>query len=193
MKPLKYLEGLEKQIRGWLPKESIVAYANKSLKPRWRKPSWIAFTLVVLVALAFGTYTGVQTYLRYSNPSLDVTASYYEKSLNCSTANVGDVIEVKVLVGWHGYILPEFKRQVKIIDPFPESNFKLVGGNNAYEYSGHGGGYQFKYLLQVIGQEAVSVELPKPRLYLDNSEISLNQINGVLELRTFAESESESI
>ena len=103
-----------------------MAYSNKPLKPRWRKPTWIAFTLVVLVALAFATYTGVQTYLRYSNPQADVTASYFEKSLNCSTASVGDVVEVKVLVGWHGYVIPEFKREVKIIDPSPKAIFNSL-------------------------------------------------------------------
>ena len=173
MKPLKYLEGLEKQIRGWLPKESIVAYANKPLKPRWRKPALIAFSLVAVIALVFAVYAGVQTYLRYSNPQLDVTASYFEKTANCSTANVGDIVEVNVWVYWHGYVIPEFKREVKIVDPYPESNFELVGGNNTCQYSGHGGGSQFKYLLEVIGDDAASIELPKPRLYLDNTEIPL--------------------
>jgi hypothetical protein len=181
---------IEKSIRGWLPKEPITAYASKASKPRWRKPYWIAFTLVVIVGLAFATYTGVQTYLRYSNPQLDVTASYYEKALNSSIANVGDVVEVKVLAGWHGYVIPEFKREVKITDPFPESNFKLVGGSNIYESSGYGGSYQFKYLLKVIGEESVSIELPKPRLYLDNSEILLSGESTVIELQTFSEPES---
>ena len=169
------------RIRGWLPKEPIGAYANKPLKSRWRKPQWIALTLVAVVALAFVIYTGVQTYLRYSDPRLDVTASYFEKSLNCSTASVGDVVEVKVLLGWHGYVFPEFNRQVKIIDPFPENNFELVGGNNTYEYVGYGGGDQFTYLLKVIGAEAESMELPKPRLYLDNTEILLNGQTAILE------------
>ena len=114
-------KSLESRIRGWLPKEPIAAYANKPLKPRWRKPARIALTLVAVMSLAFVTYTGVQTYLRYINPQADVTASYYEKSLNCSTASVGDVVEVKVLVGWHGYVIPEFKREVKIIDPIPKA------------------------------------------------------------------------
>jgi hypothetical protein len=177
-------KSLENRIRGWLPKEPITAYANKPLKPRWRKPTWIALTLVAVIALAFATYTGVQTYLRYSNPQADVTASYYEKSLNCTTASVGDIIEVKVLVGWHGYVIPEFKREVKIIDPYPESNFELVGGSNTYQYSGYGGGDQFKYLLKVIGDGAVSVELPNPRLYLDKAEIPLTGTSTVIDLQT---------
>lgn len=164
---------IAKIIRGWLPKEPLKAYASKASKPRWRKPYWIAFTSIVIVGSAFATYTGVQTYLRYSNPQLDVTASYYEKTLNCSTASLGDIVEVEVSVYWHGYVIPEFKRQVEIIDPYPESNFQLVGGNNTCTYSGHGGGNQFKYLLKVIGDDVASIELPKPRLYLDNSEIPL--------------------
>ncbi len=169
-------------VRGWLPKEPVVAYANKPLKPRWKKPAWIALTLVTMIALAFASYTGVQTFIRYSNPQADVTASYFEKSLNCSKANVGDVVEVKVLVGWHGYIFPEFKRQVQIIDSFPESNFQLVGGNNTYQYSGYGGGDQFKYLLKVTKAEAGPIELSKPRLYLDSAEIHLTGSITVLGL-----------
>ena len=187
MTPKKYVEN---RIRGWLPKESSLSYALKASKPRWRKPTWIAFTLVAVIALAFVTFAGVQTYLRYSNPRLDVTNSYYEKSLNCSTASVGDVVEVKVLVGWHGYVIPEFKREVKIVDPFPENNFELVGGSNTYQYRGYGGGDQFKYLLKVIGDDAISVELPKPRLYLDSIEIPLMGTSAILELQAVSESES---
>jgi len=183
-------ESLKNRIRGWLPKEPITVYASKAAKPRWRKPYWIAFTLVAIVGLAFATYTGVQTYLRYSNPQLDVTASYYEKTLNCSTASIGDVVEVNVLVGWHGYVIPEFKREVKIVDPYPESNFELVGGNNTYQYSGYGGGDQFKYLLKVIGEDFGSVELPKPRLYIDGSEIPLMGTSAILEIQASSESES---
>jgi len=178
MNPKKYLEN---RIRGWLPKEPIVVYANKPLKPRWRKPSWIALTLVALVALAFATYVGVQTYLRYSYPRLDVTASYFEKTLNCSSASVGDVVEVKTRVGWHSYVIPEFKRDVKMVDPFPESRFALVNGTNVYEYEGYGGSDQFTYELRVIAEEGV-VELPKPRLYLDNVEIPLSGTSPTLNI-----------
>lgn len=133
---------------------------------------------------------GVQTYLRYSNPQLDITGGYYEKTVNCSTASIGDIVEVNVRVYWHGYVIPEFKRDVKIVDPFPENNFILAIESNVYESSGYGGSYQFKYLLKVIGEESVSIELPKPRLYLDNSEILLSGDSTVLELQTFSEPES---
>ena len=177
------------QIRGWIPNDSSLTYSIKASKPRWRKPTWIAFTLVAVIALAFVAFASVQTYIRYSNPQADITASYYEKSLNCTTANVGDIVEVKVLVGWHGYIIPEFKREVNIVDPFPENNFELVDGNNIYQYSGYGGGDQFTYLLKVIGADVGSGELPKPRLYLDGSEIPLTGTNAVLQLQAVPESE----
>ena len=93
---------LSSRIRGWLPKEQTVAYVSKPLKSRWKKPTWIALTLVTVLALAFVTYVSVQTFIRYSYPQADVTVSYFEKSSNCSKASVGDVVEVKVLVGWHG-------------------------------------------------------------------------------------------
>jgi hypothetical protein len=184
-------KSMDNCVKGWFPKETNIAYVNRSLKPRWRKPQWVAFTLVAVIALAFASYAGVQTYMRYSNPRLDVTASYYEKSLNCTTANVGDIIEVSVLVGWHGYVIPEFKREVKIVDPFPDSNFELVSGNNTYQYSGMGGGDQFTYQLRVISDgTATHLDLPKPLLYLDGSEILLTGTSAVLELRTDSEAES---
>jgi hypothetical protein len=178
------------KIRGWFPHEPNIIYAQKTAKPRWRKPRWIAFTLIGIITIASVAFLGVRTYIRYSDPQADVTTAFYEKSLNCSAASVGDIIEVKVLVGWHGYILPEFKRHVAMIDPFPESNFQLADGNNTYQYSGFGGGNQFTYLLKVIGNDTQSIEFPKPRLYLDGSEISLRGTSAVLEAQTVPESES---
>jgi hypothetical protein len=181
---------ISKSIRGWLPKEPLNTYSSKASKPRWRKPYWIALTSIVIVGLAFGTYTGLQAYLRYSSPQLDVTASYYEKTLNCSIANVGNIVEVNVLVGWHGFVIPEFKREVKIVDPYPENNFKFVGGNNTYGYNGYGSTARFTYLLEVISDGAVSVELPKPRLYLDGSEIPLRGTSAVIEIQTVSKPKS---
>jgi hypothetical protein len=181
---------LQNRIRGWLPKEPFAAYANKPLKPRWKKPAWIALTLVAMVALSFLAYRGIQIYINYSNPQADVTASYFDKSLNCTTANVGDIVEVKTRVYWHGHVFPEFQRQVNIIDSFPQNNFELVSGNNTLQYNGSGGGDQFTYLLKVIGNDIPSIELPKPRLYLDGSEIPLAGTSAVIELQTVSESES---
>lgn len=173
MNPKKYLEN---RIRGWLPKEPSMAMANKSLKSRWRSPYWITFILVIVVAIACIGYLGVNTYLRYSNPTMDITASYYEKTVNGTTAAVGDIVEVNVLVGWHGYVIPELKRNVKIIDPFPENLFSLANENetNVYQSQGYGGSYQLKYLLRVVGGDGEAAELPKPKLYLNDVEVSLN-------------------
>jgi hypothetical protein len=170
------------QIRGWVSKESIRAYAHKP-KPRWKRPIWVAFGLIGVVFLAFFAFRGIQTLIFYTNPQADVTASYYGKALNCTSARVGDVVEVSVYVYWHGHVFPEFKRQVEIIDPYPESNFELINGNesnfgrlshvNTLQYSGYGGMAQLKYQLKVIGNDIESLELPKPKLYLDNTEIPL--------------------
>ena len=183
-------KSIDNCIRGWLPKEPIAAYANKPLKPRWRKPAWIAFTSVVVIALAFFAYRGIEIYINYSNPQADVTASYFDKFLNCTTANVGDLVEVKTRVYWHGHVLPEFQRQVNIIDSYPQNNFEIVSGNNTLQYNGCGGGDQFTYLLKVIGTDTPSIELPKPRLYLDGFEIPLTGTSAVLELKMVSESES---
>ncbi|MCW4004283.1 MAG: hypothetical protein NWE95_10275 [Candidatus Bathyarchaeota archaeon] len=178
---MKVKKTLEMRLRGWLPKETNIAHANKSLKPRWRKPAWIALTLVTIIVLSSAVFVGAQTLIRYSNPQADVTASYFEKTLNCTKASVGDVVEVKVSLYWHGYIIPEFKRQAEIIDAYPENIFELVDGNNTYQYSGYGGGNEFKYSLKVISNATVSTELPKPRLYLDNVEIPLDGQSANLE------------
>jgi hypothetical protein len=189
MRAMDITKNFERRVRGWLPKEPKLAYAPKPSNPRWRKPRWIAFTLISIIALSSMAFLGIRTYMRYSDPRLDVTASYFGKSLNCSAASVDDVVEVKVSVYWHGYVIPEFKRQVEIIDPYPESNFQLVGGNNTYTYSGYGGGDQFTYLLEVTGADAGSIELPKPRLYLDNTEIPVTGTNIVLDLQTASQRE----
>ena len=175
---------LEKRIRGWLPQEYSISYVHKPSKPNW-KPYWKVISIVaVLIVLSSVAFVGVRTYLRYSDPKADVTASYFEKTVNCSTASIGDIVEVNVLVYWHGYVIPEFKRDVKIVDSFPENNFILASESNVYESSGYGGSYQFKYLLKVIGVEAEPTELPKPILYLDNIEIPLKGISPTIDVKS---------
>lgn len=134
----------------------------------------IMFIVVIVIVLAGITFVAVKTYIHYSNPLMDVTASYYEKTVNSTTVNVGDIVEVKVFVYWHGYVFPEFKRDVKIVDPFSEDYFALASGSNVYEYKGRGRSCLFNYSLRVVGGEGLSIELPKPRLYLDSVEIPLN-------------------
>jgi len=170
-------------VHGWLPKEPKTIYLHKSSKSRWRKPYWIALTLVSVVVLSGFAFQGVNAYLRYSNPAIDTTACYYEKTVNCSTASVGDIVEVNVQVYWHGYVFPEFKRNVKIVDSFPESSFILVTEDNVYESSGYGGSYQLKYLLKVVEGECVPVELPEPTLHLDNVAVPIEGTSPTLKLQ----------
>ena len=132
------------------------------------------------ITLAGIIFVGVKTYIRYSNPLMDVTAGYYEKTLNSTIVAISDIVEVDVFLYWHGYVLPEFKRNVKIVDTFPENYFALASASNVYETKGTGGSYLLKYSLKVIGGEDISVELPKPRLYLDNVEIPLNGTSQTL-------------
>lgn len=166
--------------RGWLPKDATIAHSIKAVKPRWRSPAWITLTVVTVCALAFAGFTGVQTYIRYSNPQADVTTGYFEKALNCTQATIGDVIEVNVLVGWHGHVFPEFKRQVQIVDVCPD-NFELISGSTTREYSGYGGSDQLLYLLKIIGGNGI-IELPKPELYLDSTPVSLSGNTPIIQL-----------
>lgn len=169
MKLKRHVDGW---FRGWLPKEAIIARSANLIKPRWRKPAWITLTVVTVCALTFAGFTGIQTYMRYINPQADVTASYFEKTLNCTQATVGDVVEVTVLVNWHGHVFPEFKRQVEIVDVYTD-NFELISGNITRQYSGYGSGDQLQYQLKVTNGND-TIELPKPELYLDNKKISLS-------------------
>jgi hypothetical protein len=59
--------------------------------------------------------------------------------------------------------------------------FALVNGSNVYEYKGYGGSDQFAYDLKVIA-EGNGVELPEPRLYLDNVEIPLDGVSPTLNI-----------
>jgi hypothetical protein len=177
MNPKNYLE---KRIRGWLPKEPKITYARKSSKISW-KPYWKAISIVAfLIILSSVAFIGVRTYLRYSDPKADVTSGYFEKTVNSTTMDVGDTLEVKVTIYWHGYVLPEFKRDVKIVDPFSEVYFALADETNIYESIGYGGSHQFEYTLQAIGGDGLSGELSKPRLYLDNVEILLEGTSPTL-------------
>lgn len=173
---------VENRIRGWLPKESSRAYVHKPSKPRWKPYLKVISIVAVLILLSSVAFVGVRTYLRYRDPKADVTASYFEKTVNSTTINIGDTVEVKVTVQWHGYVLPEFKRDVKIVDPFSETYFVLANETNMYESSGYGGSYQLKYTLQAIAGEGLSIELSKPKLYLDNAEIPIEGTSPTLNI-----------
>lgn len=171
---------LTRRIRGWLPKEVTITHSAKAVRPRWRNPAWITLTVVSVCALVFAGFTGVQAFIRYSNPQADLTTSYFEKTLNCTQATIGDTVEVNVLIGWHGHVFPEFKRQIQIIDVYPD-NFELINGTTTRQYSGYGGGDQFQYQLKVTKGNS-TIDLPKPELYLDNVLISLSGQTQSLQL-----------
>jgi hypothetical protein len=150
--------------------------AHKEPKPRWRQPLWLGLFLVSVVAFASIVIVGAATLIRYANPLADVTSSYYEKTVNCTSAKIGDVVQVNVTVYWHGYIFPEFKRNMKIIDPYPENRFRLADENetNVFHSHGYGGSYQLEYSLRAIADDAATIELPEPTLYLGNVKIPLS-------------------
>lgn len=170
-------EYLDTRIRGWLPKDHSLAYSKKPLSSRWKNPYLITLTVFVLITAVFVTYGGVQTYLRYNNPKIDITSSYYQKILNSSIARIGDVVEVKVQVYWHGYLIPEFKRDIRIVDSFPENTFQLIEGSNTFRASGYGGSYEIRYLLKITSLLSANIELPEPKLYLDAIEVPLNRVD----------------
>jgi hypothetical protein len=74
--------------------------------------------------------------------------------------------------------MPEFKRQVEIVDVIPQT-FRLVDGNNTYQDSGFGGTYEFSYQIQPLTVGA-TVDNSVPKLYLDNTEIPLTTLNSTL-------------
>ena len=54
-----------------------------------------------------------------------------------------------------------------------------MDGSNVYEYTGYGGSDQFSYALRVVA-EPDGLELPEPKLYLDNVEIPLKGTSTIL-------------
>ena len=47
MNPIRYLE---KRIRGWLPKSSILTRTHRIEKPRWWRPLWIASLIGIFIS-----------------------------------------------------------------------------------------------------------------------------------------------
>jgi hypothetical protein len=139
----------------------------------------IALTVVATVALTLLPIQGANR-SRWSDPHLDVTANYFVKSMNATSVHVGESVEVTFACGWHGRVLPEFMRDVKVVDALPD-NAVLVEGCNVFEYSGSGGSDQYVYTVKVTGQTGV-IELPKPELFLDGTKIALNGTTPTIEI-----------
>jgi len=136
------------------------------------------FIILLAVAIAYG----VQVWIRKVNPLMDVPRAEFDKTVNVTRVRIGDVIKVEVFIGWHGHVLPEFRRDVKIVDPFPEDYFILVDESNICEYRGRGPGPGFSYSLKVVGGLAESVMLPKPIFYLDEVEIPLSGTSPIVQI-----------
>jgi hypothetical protein len=113
---------------------------------------------------------------------MDVPHAEFLKTMNVTRVRIGDMIKVEVFIGWHGHVLPEFKRNVKVIDPFPEDYFILVDGSNICEYRGRGPGPGFSYSLKVVEGLGESVVLPKPIFYLDGVEIPLSGTSPIVQI-----------
>jgi len=126
------------------------------------------------VITGFAVAYGIEVLMRKTNPLLDVPSAEFLKTVSVTTVKMGEVFEVDVFIGWHGHILPEFTRHVKVVDPYPEEYFILVSGSNTCEYHGGGPGPGFTYSLKVVGGQGKTVQLPSPKFYLDGVEIPLN-------------------
>ena len=48
------LKSLENRLRGWVPKEHRIVFAQKGAKPRWWNPFWISAIVVNILWLLFG-------------------------------------------------------------------------------------------------------------------------------------------
>jgi len=138
----------------------------------------IFLTVIGGLAVAYG----IEVLMRKTNPIMDVPSAEFQKTVNATTVRMGDVFKVDIFIGWHGHVLPEFKRQVKVVDPFPEDYFTLESGSNIYEYRGGGPGPWFAYTLKVVGGQGKTVQLPPPKFYLDGVEIPLSGTSPLIQI-----------
>jgi len=139
-----------------------------------RKPLLIGIVVFLALISVGSVLFGYKAWMRKANPLIDVPRAEFYKTINATTARVGDVVMVQLFIGWHGGIMPEYIRNIKIGDPFPEENFVLVSGNNIHESRGTGPGPGYSYLLKITGGEGAVIKLPEPMFYLDGVEIPLN-------------------
>ena len=145
--------------------------------------------IVLVVASIFLTVVaglvipyGIGVWMRKTDPLMDVPRAEFQKTVNATTVRTGDVFRVDVFIGWHGHVLPEFTRHVKVVDSYPEDYFILVSGSNIYEYHGRGPGPGFTYTLKVIGGQGRTVQLPPPKFYLDGVEIPLGGTSPLIQI-----------
>jgi len=130
----------------------------------------IFLTVVAGLAVAYG----IEVLMRKTNPLMDVPSAEFQKTVSATKVSIGDVFRVDIFIGWHGHVIPEFSRHVKVVDSYPGENFILESGSSIYEYQGRGPGPEFTYTLEVVGGQGMTVQLPPPKFYLDGVEIPLS-------------------
>jgi hypothetical protein len=89
-------------------------HTDKTTKLRWTKTQWIALSVVAMVALVFIVYSGMQTVLRWSNPQLDMTANYFEKSVNAAAVYVGALWRLRFVLAGRAGLFPSFHVKCKL-------------------------------------------------------------------------------
>jgi len=145
--------------------------------------------IVIVIASIFSTVIaglavtyGIGVWIRWTNPLIDVPNAEFLKTVNATTVRIGDVLRVDIFIGWHGHVLPEFTRYVKVVDPYQEDYFILVTGSNTCEYHGGGPGPGFSYTLKVVGGQGKTVQLPQPKFSLDEVEIPLRGTSPLIQI-----------
>jgi len=136
--------------------------------------------LTVIAGLA--VVYGIDVWMRKTNPLMDVPSAEFHKTVNATTVRIGDVFRVDVFIGWHGHVLPEFTRHVKVVDPYQEDFFVLVEGKSTCEKYGRGPGPGFTYALRVVAGQGKTVQLPPPKFYLDGVEIPLSGTSPMIQV-----------
>jgi len=135
-------------------------------------------TVIVGLAVAYG----IEVLMRKANPLADVPNAEFLKTVNATNVSLSDVLSVDVFIGWHGHVLPEFTRHVKVVDLYPGDYFILENGSNICEYHGGGPGPSFAYTLKVVGGQGETVQLPPPKFYLDGVEIPLSGTSPLIQI-----------
>lgn len=79
----------------------------------------VGFVFIVVIAGLVLAY-GVEAWVRKTDPLRDVPSAEFQKTASKTRAIIGDTFTVEVFVGWHGHVLPEWTRHVRVFDPYPE-------------------------------------------------------------------------
>ena len=92
------------QVRGWIPKEYRVAFAQKMVKPIWWKPLWIVSALgIIISALAFfliGYAPSERIILGVVLAFLGLGVAYYIRVRPSITVNRVVYIGLGIGIGW---------------------------------------------------------------------------------------------